>query len=98
MGSPFCANCDKEDDESNLRAAGRQGATKDAVDTRQYVKLTKRWKNMAIKTNNDPFLAKLPTGSLASSELFYHLDCYSSMSRNYQRIIEGKDQHQIEEH
>ena len=98
MGSPFCAICDKEDDESNLRAAGRQGVTKDAVDTRQYVKLTERWENMAIKTNNDLLLAKLPTGSLASSELFYHLDCYSSMSRNYQRIIEGKDQHQIEEH
>ena len=53
---------------------------------------------MAIKTNNDSFLAKLATDSLASNELFYHLDCYSSMSPNYQRIIEGKDQHQIEKH
>ena len=98
MGSPFCAICDKEDDQSNLRAAGTQGATKDAVDTQHNARLTERWKDIAIKTNNDSLLAKLATGSLASNELFYHLDCYSSMSRNYQRIIDWKDQLQIEEH
>ena len=75
MGSPFCAICDKEDNESNLRAAGRQGATKDA-------KLTEWWKDMVTKTNNSSLLAKVATGILPSKELFYHLDCYSS--RNYQ--------------
>ena len=98
VGSPFCAICDKEDDEGNLPAAGTQGATKNALDTQYNAKLTKWWKDMAIKTNNDSFLAKLATGTLASNEIFYHLNCYSSMSRNYQRIIEGKDEHQIEEH
>ena len=98
MGSPFCAIYDKEDDESNLEAAGTQGATKDAVDTQHNSKLTERWKDTEIKTNNNSLLAKLATGSHASNELFYHLDFCSSMSRNYQRIIEGKDQHQIEEH
>ena len=98
MGSPFCAICDKEDDEGNLPAAGTQGATKNALDTQCNAKLTKWWKDMAIKTNNDSFLAKLATGTLASNEIFYHLNCYSSMSRNYQRIIEGKDEHQIKEH
>ena len=87
MGSPFCAICDKEDDEGNLRAAGTQGATKDAVDTQHNAKLTERWKDIAIKTNNVSLLAKLATGSFASNGLFYHLDCYSSISRNYQRII-----------
>ena len=94
VGSPFCAICDKEDDEGNLPAAGTQGATKNALDTQYNAKLTKWWKDMAIKTNNDSFLAKLATGTLASNEIFYHLNCYSSMSRNYQRIIEGKDEHQ----
>ena len=98
MDSPFCTICDKEDDESNLRAAGTQGATKDAVDTQHNKKLMERWKDMAIKTINDLLLPKLATGSLASNELFYHLDCYWSMIRNYQRITEGKDQHQIEEY
>ena len=97
MGSPFCAIY-KEDDESSLRATGTQGHTKDAVDTQHNAKLTERWKDMAIKTNKDSLLAKPATGNLTSNELFYHLDCYSSMSRSYQRIIEGKDQHQIEEH
>ena len=90
MGSPFCAICDKEDDQSNLRAAGTQGATKDAMDTQHNAKLTERWKDIAIKINSDSLLAKLATSSLASNKLFYHLDCYSSMSRNCQRIIEGK--------
>ena len=98
MGSPFCAICDKEDDEGNLRAAGTQGVTKDAVDTQYNTRLSKRWKDIAVKINNDSLLAKLATGTLASNELFYHLDCYSSMSRNCQRITEGYDQHQIEEH
>ena len=53
---------------------------------------------MAIKTNNDSLLLKLATGSLASIELFYHLDCNSSMSRNYQQKIAGKDQYQIEKY
>ena len=57
------------------------GATKDAVDTQHNAKLTERWKDMAIKTNNNLLLAKLATGSLVSNELFYHLDCYSLMSR-----------------
>ena len=68
------------------------------MDTQHKARLTERWKDIAIKTNNDSLLAKLATGSLASNELFYHLDCYSSMSRNYQRIIDWKDQLQIEEH
>ena len=97
IGSPFCAIY-KEDDESSLRATGTQGPTKDAVDTQHNAKLTERWKDMAIKTNNDSLLAKPATGNLTSNELFYHLDCYLSMSRSYQRITEGKDQHQIEEH
>ena len=45
MGSPFCAICDKKDDKSNLQAAGTQGATKNAVDTRHNAKLTERWKD-----------------------------------------------------
>ena len=53
---------------------------------------------MAIKTNNDSLIAKLATGSLASNEPLYHLDCYSSMSRNYQQTTEGKDRHQVKEH
>ena len=67
------------------------------MDTQYQAELTKRWKDMAVKTNNDSLLVKLATGTLASNELFYHLDCHSSMSRNCQRIIEGKDQHQLEE-
>ena len=59
MGSPFCAICDKEDNESNLRAAGTEGATKDAVDTQRNTKLTEQWKDMAIKVNNDSLLVKL---------------------------------------
>ena len=98
IGSTFFAISDKEDDESNLGAAKTQGATKDAVNTQHNTKLTERWKGMAIKTNNDSLLEKLATGSLTSNKLFYHLDCYSSMSRNYQRTTEGKDQRQIEEH
>ena len=98
MGSPFCIICNKKDDESNLWAAGMLGATKNAVDTQHNSKLTERWKDMAIKTNNNLLLAKPATGSLVSNELFYHLDCYSLMSQNYQWIIERKDQHQIEEH
>ena len=98
MGSPFYAICDKEDNGSNLWAAGIQGATMDAVDAQHNAKLMERWKDTAIKTNNGLLLAKLATDSLASNKLFYHLDCYSSMNRNYQRIIEGKHKHQIEEH
>ena len=86
MGSPFCAICDKKDDESKLQPAGTQGATKDTLDIQHNAKLLKRWENMAIKTNNNLLLAKLATGSLAFNELFYHLDCYSSMSQNYQGI------------
>ena len=52
IGSPFCAICDKEDDESNLQAAEMQGATKDAVETQHSAKLMKQWKDMAIKTND----------------------------------------------
>ena len=59
MGSPFCAICDKEDNESNLRAAGTEVATKDAVDTQHNAKLTERWKDMAIKVNNNSLIAKL---------------------------------------
>ena len=59
MGSPFCAICDKEDNESNLRAAGTEGATKDAVDTQHNTKLAEQWKDMAIKVNNDSLLARL---------------------------------------
>ena len=70
----------------------------DAVDAQHNAKLMERWKDTTIKTNNGLLLAKLATGSLASNKLFYHLDCYSSMNRNYQRIIEGKHKHQIEEH
>ena len=98
MSSPFCAICGKEDDESNLRTAAMQGAIKDAVDTQHNAKLTERWKDMAIKTKNNSLLAKPATGGLASNEFFYHLDCYSSMCRNYQQIIEKKDQHQIDEY
>ena len=39
MGSPFCTICDKEDHESNIRVAGTQGTTKDAVDTQHNTKL-----------------------------------------------------------
>ena len=98
MGLPFCAICDREDVEINLRVAGVQSATKDAADTQYNVKLTERRKYIAIKANNDSLLADLAASSLASNELFYHLDCYLSMSRNYQRMFEGKDQHQVEEH
>ena len=35
MGSPFCAICVKGDNENNLRAAGTQADTKDAVDAAQ---------------------------------------------------------------
>ena len=73
-----------------------QVATKDAANTQQNAKLTERWKDMEIQTNNSSLLAKLATGSLASHKLFYHLDCYLLMSQNYQQIIEGKDQHHKE--
>ena len=59
MGSPFCAICYKEDNESNLRAAGTEVATKDAVDTQHNAKLTERWKDMAIKVNNNSLITKL---------------------------------------
>ena len=39
MGLSFYTIYDKEDDESNLRAAGTQDATKDAVDTQRNTKL-----------------------------------------------------------
>ena len=42
MGLSSGAICDKEDDESNIRAAGTQDATKDAVDTQHNAKLTER--------------------------------------------------------
>ena len=42
MGSPCCAICDKQDDESNLRTAGTQGADKVAVDTQRNAKLTRQ--------------------------------------------------------
>ena len=73
-----------------------QVATKDAANTQQNAKLTERWKDMEIQTNNSSLLAKLATGSLASHKLFYHLDCYLLMSQNYQQITEGKDQHHKE--
>ena len=98
MGSPFCTISDKEDDVGNLRVVGTQGITKDAMDTQYNAKLTKRWKDMAVKTNNGSLLVNLATGALASNELFYHLDYHLLMIRNCQRINEGKDQHQIEEH
>ena len=91
MGLPFCAICDREDVEINPRVAGMQSATKDAADTQYNAKLTERRKYIAIKANNDSLLADLAASSLASNELFYHLDCYLSMSRNYQRMLEGKD-------
>ena len=68
IGSPFCAICDKKDDESNLLAAGTQGAAKDAVDIQLNAKLNERWDGGIDKTD-----------------------------WNCQRIIEGKDQHYIEE-
>ena len=52
IGSPICAICDKEDDESNLQAAEMEGATKDAVETQHSAKLMEQWKDMAIKTND----------------------------------------------
>ena len=52
MGLPFCAICDREDVEINLRVAGMQSATKDAADTQYNAKLTERRKYIAIKANN----------------------------------------------
>ena len=65
MGSPFCAICDKEDDQSNLQAAGTRGPIKDAVNTQHNEKSMEQWKDMPIKkNNNDSILAKFATGNL----------------------------------
>ena len=54
--------------------------TKNAVDRQDNLELMEQWKDMAIKTNNNSVLAKHAKGSLASEELFYYLDYFSSMN------------------
>ena len=89
FGGRFCAICSEDDVDKNLHSAGSFHATQKHVNDKHNEEQTAKWKEMALKLENSFLLNLLSTGSLASNELYYHIECRNNMVRNYQKLIEG---------
>ena len=65
------------------------------VNAEHNTKFTKKWKEMALNSDNSRFLALLSTGNLTANEIFYNASCYKIMqyeSEKFKRNRNSTDQ------
>ena len=84
IGELVCVFCQKRDTSDNLHRAGEK-YQKSNKNSEYIKKTTDEWIELASFANDYVLLAKLATGDLRSSEIFYHLSCYSDLKRRADR-------------
>ena len=97
MGSSQCCICAKEDDDSNLHAAGMFHSKKKKPDKQHIQQFTDKLRHMAHTVKNTFLQNKLAFTDVKEGEVYYHAICLKRLEWEYKACTASRGNNTVDQ-